>query len=205
MSASKLDLRKALKQLYSPPAGEVQLLRVPPMKYIMVDGDGEPGGESFQQAFGVLYPLAYTIKFRCKKLLKKDFTVMAPEGLWWMKGGEIDMTKPKKWLWTLMVVLPDFVTPKVFSEAVEEVRRKKNPPGLDKARLETFDEGLCVQIMHVGPYATEPKSIAKMDAYAKAHGYKTVGKHHEIYFGDPRRTVPTKLKTILRHPVAKTA
>jgi len=95
------------------------------------------------------------------------------------------------------------VTDKIFSEAVDEVRKKKNPPGLDKAHLEKFDEGLCVQTMHVGPYSAEPDTIAKMGAFAKELGYKMVGKHHEIYLGDPRRAAPSKLKTVVRLPVAK--
>ena len=203
MSIAKLELRKTMKEFYNPPAREVVLVELPSLKYIMVDGDGEPGGESFQQAMTTLYNIAYTMKFQSKRLLKKDYDMMAPEGLWWMKGEKFDMTKKDKWLWTLMILVPDFVTPKMFSEAVTEVRSKKNPPGLERARLETLDEGTSVQIMHVGPYATEPASIAKMDAYAKEHGYKMVGKHHEIYLGDPRRAAPSKLKTVLRHPVTK--
>ena len=191
-----------MKEFYNPPGGEAVLVELPPLKYVMVDGSGEPGGESFQQAMGALYNIAYTMKFRSKRLLKKDYDMMAPEGLWWMKG-KIDMTQRDKWLWTLMILVPDFVTPKMFSEVVAEVRSKKNPPGLDRARLEILEEGTSVQIMHVGPYATESESIAKMDAYAKAHGYKMVGKHHEIYLGDPRRAAPSKLKTVLRHPVAR--
>ena len=200
---TKLDLRKALKQYYDPPAGEVELIEVPPMKYVMVDGAGEPGGESFQQAMSAIYNIAYTMKFRSKKLLKKDYNVMAPEGLWWTKGRKIFPTKPADWHWTLMAVLPGFVTPKLFSESRDEVRKKKNPPGLDRARLETFDEGLCVQTLHIGPYSAETDSINKMASFAKDRGYRMVGKHHEIYLGDPRRTTPSKLKTILRHPVAK--
>jgi len=200
---TKLDLRKTLKSLYSPRAGEVELVTIPAMKYIMVDGSGAPESESFQQAIGVLYNLAYTMKFRSKKLLKKDYNVMALEGLWWIEGKEFDMAKRDDWVWRLMIVQPDFVTSKMFSEAREEIKRKKNPPGLEKAYLESFEEGPCVQIMHVGPYSAEPESIAKMDAYAKEHGYKMVGKHHEIYLGDPRRATPSKLKTIIRHPIAK--
>ena len=192
-----------MKEFYNPPAGEAILVELPPLKYVMVDGNGEPGGESFQQAMSALYNIAYTLKFRSKRLLKKDYDMMAPEGLWWMKGKKIDMTRRDKWLWTLMILVPEFVTPRMFTEAVAEVRSKKNPPGLDRARLETLEEGTCVQIMHVGPYATEPESIAKMDAYAKEHGFRMVGKHHEIYLGDPRRAAPSKLKTALRHPVAK--
>jgi hypothetical protein len=204
MSVTKLDLRKTLKSLFSPPAGDVQLLKIPSMKYIMVDGKGEPGGDSFQQGVGAIYNVAYTMKFRSKKLLKKDYNVMALEGLWWMKG-KIDQTRRKDWLWTLMSVVPDFVTPRMFSESVEEVKERKNPPGVDKVRLESFDEGLCVQTMHVGPYSTESESIARLDSYAKDHGYRMVGKHHEIYLGDPRRSAPSKLRTIIRHPVQKSA
>jgi len=192
-----------MKEFYNPPGGEAVLVELPPLKYVMVDGSGEPGGESFQQAMGALYNIAYTMKFRSKRLLKKDYDMMAPEGLWWMKGKKIDVTQRDKWLWTLMILVPDFIAPKMFSETVAEVRSKKNPPGLDRARLEILEEGTSVQIMHVGPYATESESIAKMDAYAKAHGYKMVGKHHEIYLGDPRRAAPSKLKTVLRHPVAR--
>ncbi len=204
MSVVKLELRKTLKEYYSPPAGEVVLVRMPTMKYIMVDGDGEPGGEPFQQAMGALYNVAYTLKFRAKKLLKKDYDIMAPEGLWWSKAKTFDMTKKNEWLWTLMIVVPDFITEKMFSDAVAEVRRKKNPPGLEKARLVSFKEGLCLQTMHMGPYSTEPESVAKMDAYAKEHGYRMAGKHHEIYLGDPRRAAPSKLKTIIRHPISRT-
>ncbi|HUK80301.1 MAG TPA: GyrI-like domain-containing protein [Nitrososphaerales archaeon] len=202
MSPAKLELRKTMKEFYNPPAGEVVLVKLPPLKYIMVDGEGEPGGESFQQAMGAIYNVAYSMKFRSKRLLKKDYDMMAPEGLWWMKG-KIDMNKRDKWLWTLMILVPDFVTPEMFSDSVAEVRSKKNPPGLERARLDTLDEGTSLQIMHVGPYATESESIAKMDAYAKEHGYKMVEKHHEIYLGDPRRAAPSKLRTVLRHPVAK--
>ena len=183
----------------------MELIKVPATKYIMVDGDGEPGGEAFQQAMSVIYNLAYTMKFRSRNLLKKDYNVMAPEGLWWMKGGVFDQNRPKDWLWTLMVVVPDFTTDKMFREAVAEVKRKKNPPGLDKAHLESFTEGLCVQAMHIGPYSAETETIAKMEAFAKDHGYKFAGKHHEIYLGDPRRAAPSKLKTIVRHPVVRTA
>ena len=205
MSVAKLELRKTLKEFYNPPTNEPMLVKLPPMKYVMVDGRGEPGGESFTRAMSVLYSVAYTMKFRAKKLLKKDYDMMAPEGLWWMKGDKFDTNQRDKWLWTLMIVVPDFVNDKLFKESVEEVRKKKNPPGLDLARLETFNEGTSVQIMHIGPYSSEPESIAKLDDYAKERGYKLAGKHHEIYLGDPRRAAPSKLRTIVRHPVARAA
>jgi hypothetical protein len=203
LSVTKLDLRKTLKPLYNPHTGEVELVTVPAMKYIMVDGIGAPEGASFSQAIGAIYNLAYTMKFRSKKLLKKDYSVMALEGLWWVKGKRFDLAKREDWVWTLMIVQPDFVNDKMFAEALNEVKQKKNPPGIEKARLESFKEGLCVQTMHVGPYSTEPESIARLDAFAKENGYKMMGKHHEIYLGDPRRAAPSKLRTIVRHPVAR--
>jgi hypothetical protein len=203
LPVTKLDLRKTLKHLYSPPAGGVELLKVPAMRYVMVNGVGAPEGAAFQQAVGTIYNLAYTMKFRSKKLLKKDYNVMALEGLWWTKEEEFDLSRRKAWVWTLMIVQPDFVTNKMFSETVAEVKGKKNPPGIEKARLEPFDEGLCVQTMHIGPYSTEPESVARLDTFAKENGYRMVGRHHEIYMGDPRRAAPSKLRTIIRHPVAK--
>ena len=113
------------------------------------------------------------------------------------------MAKRSSWLWTLMMVQPDFVSDKMFAGTLLEVREKKNPPGIERARLETFDEGVCVQTMHVGPYSTEPESVAMLESFSEAHGYRMVGKHHEIYLGDPRRADPSKLRTILRHPVAR--
>ena len=205
MSVVKFDLRKSLHDIYSPPVGDVELITPPRMKYIMVDGEGDPQGDSFQQAMGVLFGLAYTLKFRSRKQMKKDYNVMTPEGLWWFRGGGFDPSRRRDWLWTLMVVVPDFITDSMFNEAKLELREKKNPPGLDKARLESFDEGLCAQTMHLGPYSAESESIARLETFAKAHGYRMVGKHHEIYLGDPRRPRPSKLRTILRHPLARTS
>jgi len=203
LSPQKVDLRKELARFYRPPADYVEILRIPRMKYIMVDGGGSPESDDFHQAIGTIYNVAYTMKFRSKKLLKKDYNVMALEGLWWSEGGGFDVDKRNSWQWTLMVVLPEFVTPKLFADSVKEVKAKKNPPGLEKAHLVPFAEGLCAQTMHVGPYSTESETIARLDAFVKDRGYKMVGKHHEIYMGDPRRAAPSKLKTIIRHPITK--
>lgn len=127
---------------------------------------------------------------------------MAPEAHWWTRSGKPAPDSPKDWLWTLMVVVPDF-TNKTFFEAVEELRERKNPPGLDRARLEPFDKGYCVQAMRIGPYPARAETISKMEAYAREDGYVMVGKDHEIYFGDPRRTAPSKPKTLIRHPVTE--
>jgi hypothetical protein len=203
LSVARLDLRKSLHDFYSPPVGDVELITPPTMKFIKVDGEGDPQGESFQQAMGVLFTLAYTLKFRSKKKLKRDYNVMAPEGLWWVKGGGFDPSKRSDWLWTLMVAVPDFITDSMFSGAKLEVREKKDPLGLDRARLEPFEEGLCVQTMHLGPYSSEGEAVARLEAFAKAHGYRMIGKHHEIYLGDPRRAKPSKLRTIIRHPLVR--
>lgn len=203
LQAVRLDLRKEMKGYYRPPIGEVQLVKVPEMLFIMVDGRGAPEGKGFQEAIQALYGLAFTVKFDAKKRLGKDFPVMPLEGLWWMKGGGFDMARRDDWLWRLILMQPDFVSPKMFADCSDALRKRKNPSALPLARLEKFDEGLCVQTMHVGPYSAETKTMALLEAYAKNHGYKMAGKHHEIYLGDPRRAAPSRLKTVLRHPVSR--
>jgi len=203
LTPEKLDLRKKLAHFYRPPVGGVEVLKVPRMKYVVVDGGGSPESDDFHQAIGTIYNVAFTMKFRSKKLLKRDYNIMALEGLWWVEGGGFVVTKRESWQWTLMIVQPDFVTPRLFADSIKEVKAKKNPPGLERARLVPFAEGLCAQTMHVGPYSTESETIARLETFVKEHGYKMVGKHHEIYLGDPRRAAPSKLRTIIRHPIAK--
>jgi hypothetical protein len=200
----KLDLKRTLKHLYTA-ASEPQLVDVPEMTFLMVDGAGDPNAsESFQEAMGVLYGAVYTLKFMLKKRPKDpiDFAVMPPEGLWWCEGTpDFCLEDKSKWLWTLMIALPDCITQEDFAQACEQLRARKNPPGLDRLRLERLHEGLCAQIMHVGPYADEPATIAKLHAFIADQGHTLRGKHREIYLSDPRRTAPEKMKTILRQPV----
>jgi hypothetical protein len=200
---TKLDLRKEMREYYRPPVGEVVVIRVPKMRFIMVEGKGAPEGSSFQRAIQTLYGLAFTIKFGAKKTLGKDFPVMPLEGLWWTKGGGFDMKKREDWLWTLMIMQPSLVTKGMFSKAEEELRQKREPSTIEHAGLETFDEGLCVQTMHVGPYSTEAETIAKLEEFAREKGCRMTGKHHEIYLGDPRRAAPSKLRTVIRHQVGR--
>jgi hypothetical protein len=207
----KLDLRKIFKHLYQPSAKKVEVLTVPPLQFAMVDGAIESGcapGDSpaFQQALEALYGISYTLKFASKRRAEDpiDYPVMALEALWWVEGGEFDITNPTNWRWTAMIVQPDHITAEMFADALAQLRAKKPAPALDKLRLETFDEGLCMQIMHLGPYAEEPATIARMEAFARENGYALRGKHHEIYMGDPRRAAPEKLKTVLRHPLRRT-
>lgn len=193
---------------------EPEVINVPEMSFVMVDGEGAPessdkGSTEFQEAMEVLFGIVYTIKFWSKKYqppVGYDKFTMAPiEGLWWTKSGkDFDLNNPDDWQWTVMFRLPDFVTPDYFSEVVEEIKARKKSNIYNKARLERFGEGEAVQLMHIGPYDQEGPNILKLHAFAKDQGYELVGKHHELYFGDPRRTSPEKLRTILRQPVRKT-
>ncbi len=206
----KLDLRNQYKYLYQPSAKKVDVVDVPPLQFAMVDGEIEPGvlpGDSpaFQQALETLYGISYTLKFTSK--LRKDdpidYTVMALEGLWWVEDGVFDIRKPDNWRWTVMIMQPDHINEDMFQDGMAQLHRKKPSLALDKLRLETFHEGVCIQIMHVGSYADEPATLARMEAFARENGYLLCGKHHEIYLGDPRRADPAKLKTVLRHPVVR--
>jgi hypothetical protein len=207
----KLDLKKDLKYLYAPSAKKVEIVQVPRFKFAMIDGQieadqGPSTSASFQEALQALYGISYTLKFT-SKLRKEnpiDYPVMALEGLWWVKSGEFSFERKEDWLYTLMMLQPDHITEEMYQEGLAQLRKKRGDnPSLAKMRLETFEEGLSIQIMHIGPYADEPATIAKMDAFARENGYRLHGKHHEIYFGDPRRAAPEKLKTVLRHPIEK--
>jgi hypothetical protein len=206
---TQLDLRKQWKHLYAPPAGKVALVDVPEFRFVMIDGRIEPGeapgtSPAFGEAMAALYGAAYTLKFM-SKLCKEDpidYPVMALEGLWWVEDGQFDITIKDNWVYTLMIMQPDHITPDMFAEALAQVAKKKPNPALSRLRLASFCEGLCVQAMHIGPYATEPATIEKMRQWAETNGYRFAHKHHEIYLGDPRRADPAKLKTVLRHPVA---
>jgi hypothetical protein len=208
-----LDLKRDLKYLYSTRAKAVELVTVPRLQFVMIDGAIEKGSEpgvspAFAEAVQALYGVSYTLKFMLKKRADDpvDYPVMALEGLWWVSDGKWDINIKDNLLFTLMIMQPDVVTPSDFDNALAELRRKRGSSlALEKLRLETFEEGLCIQVMHVGPYATEPASVERMEAFASEHGYVDCvglgGKHHEIYLGDPRRADPARLKTILRHPV----
>jgi hypothetical protein len=198
----KLDYKKDLRELYFPPKGKFVVVDVPEMNFTMVDGEGNPNdAEGFQQAIQALYGISYTAKFMLKKREgQQEYVIPALEGLWWSPGGEALNAEAKdEWLWTLMIMQPAPVTRAVFDEALSELERKKGP--VAPVRFEAFREGLCVQTTYVGPYADEGPTIAAMHDFIAENGYKLRGKHHEIYMGDPRRTDPEKLKTVIRQPV----
>lgn len=202
----KTDLKKELKQFYTASARKPALVDVPKLKYLMIDGSGDPNGApGLQGAMEAMYAVAYTLKFALKLGPEKlDWTVMPPEGLWWTEdGGHINEKNTASWRWTLMMVVPDFVTAAMLRQTVKTVKEKKGLALLDDVRLGSWREGKAVQMMHIGPYSEEGVSIDKMQQFAAENGYAATGKHHEIYFSDPRRTKPEKLKTLLRQPVKK--
>jgi hypothetical protein len=207
-----LDLRKELKYLYTPSAKRAEVVRVPAFKFAMIDG-GFGAGETpdtspvFAQATGALYSIAYTLKFMSKgrPVDPVEYPVMALEGQWWIEEGEFSFDRKDNWRWNLMILQPDHITQEMFGEAVRQAETKHPNPALARLRLERFEEGLCVQIMHIGPYAAESATVDRLHAFARESGCELRGKHHEIYLGDPRRSAPEKLKTILRMPVEKVA
>jgi hypothetical protein len=210
-----LDLKKEFKYLYAPSAKKVEIVKVPRLQFAMIDGAIEKGSEpesspEFAEATQALYGIAYTLKFMFKKRKTKavDYPVMALEGLWWVEDGNFDITIKDNWFYTLMILQPDIVTQDVFEGGLAEVRRKRgDSAALSRLRLATFEEGMCAQMMHIGPYATEPATTERMHEFMRESGYRDCvslgGKHHEIYLGDPRKADPAKLKTVLRHPVEK--
>ena len=210
-----LDLKKDLKRCYQPTAKKPEVIEVPRFQFAMIDGAIEKGSEpgkspAFAEATQAVYGISYTLKFMLKKRKVDaiDYPVMALEGLWWVVDGKFDITVKDNWHYTLMILQPEAITPALFAEGLAEVKRKRgDSPALSQLRLEYFEEGLSVQMMHIGPYATEPATLATMLAFAADEGYRDRvglgGKHHEIYLGDPRKADPSKLKTVLRHPVGK--
>jgi hypothetical protein len=201
----KVDFKKTLKHLYSVSAEEPAIVDVPSLRFAMVDGAGDPSGSvEFQQAMEALYSVSYTLKFTLKKSQGFDYVVPPPEGLWWMEGESgFDVRRKDLWRWTLMIMQPEPMTSELFAEAVAQVKEKRNPPGLVRLRFERYDEGLSAQVLHLGPYAAEVATIAKLHAFIRDRGYDLRGKHHEIYLSDPRRSAPEKMKTILRQPVTR--
>jgi hypothetical protein len=198
----KIDLKKQYKSFYNPPVGKMVEVNLPPLPYLMIDGAGSPASAAFADAMSALYSLAYTLKFSLKKTREIDFTVMGAEGLWWAEDMADYLSKNKdKWLWRLILLLPDFVTEADVEATRIDVKRKKGISAVEQVRLESFEEGLCVQTMYIGAYADEAPTIQALHQYIADHGYSLHGLHHEIYLGDPRRTPPERLKTILRQPM----
>jgi hypothetical protein len=202
---AKVDFKKELKHLYRPSAKNFEVVDVPPMNFLMIDGHGDPNvAQSYVDAVEALYAVAYKMKFMSKKATGQDYVVPPLEGLWWAEDMDTFTVSRDKsaWDWTMMIMTPDWVSRSVFAEAIEVIEKSKDLPALEKIRLEVFREGLSVQILHVGSYDDEGPTISTLhQEFMPEKGLKENGKHHEIYLSDPRRVAPEKLKTILRQPV----
>ena len=206
------DYKKEYKEFYLPPKTP-GIVTVPTMNFLAVRGQGDPNeeGGAYKQAIGMLYAVAFTIKMSKmgKHKLEGYFDYVVPplEGLWWQDGIQgVDYAHKKDFQWISLIRLPEFVTEGVFDWAVQEATEKKQQ---DFSAVEFFSwqEGLCVQCMHIGPYDDEPATVASMEQYAKAQGYAAdFGEnrfHHEIYLSDARKVAPEKLKTAIRHPIKR--
>ncbi|MEI7057428.1 GyrI-like domain-containing protein [Nocardioides sp. CCNWLW239] len=204
--ATKTDLKKTLDG-YRARRGEFRVLQMPPLPYLMVDGHGDPNtAQEYADALAALYPVAYTLKFASKKD-GRDYVVPPLEALWWAEDMDA-FTRARdksRWDWTAMIMTPDWITERLFEEAIATVAAKDRPASLDKVRWETLDEGTCVQTLHIGPYDAEGPVLEEMhQRFVPDQGLRLTGKHHEIYLSDPRRADPATLKTILRQPVLPT-
>ena len=206
------DYKKEYKEYYLPKQ-KPQIVEIPSMNYIAVRGKGNPNEENgaYQQAIGVLYAIAYTLKMSYKTDYKIEgfFEYVVPplEGFWWQEGVKgVDYSKKDSFCWISMIRLPDFIARADFDWAVQEATRKKKL-NCSATEFLTVDEGLCVQIMHIGSYDDEPATVQIMDDYLKANDYvndiSADRMHHEIYLSDARKTAPEKWKTVIRHPIRK--
>jgi hypothetical protein len=203
---AKIDFKKRMADLYAPGGRVVTTVDVPEMNFVMIDGKGSPDASTYQEAVEALYSISYTLKFMVKKTTGTDYGVMPLEGLWWADN-MMDFAEHNKsnWQWTALIMQPEYVTDELFRAAIDKLKVTKNPPGLARARFQKFHEGICAQIMYMGPYSGEGPVIRRIHEFIHANAYVLRGKHHEIYLGDPRRTQPDKLKTILRQPMEKTS
>lgn len=201
----KQDFKKTLDS-YQAKHGVFRVLDVPNMRYLMIDGHGDPNNaQEYKDALETLYPVAYALKFMSKKELGKDYVVPPLEGLWWADDMETFTSARDKsqWDWTMMLMTPDWITDDMFQAAVKKAAAK-GAPSSDKIRLEQLHEDTCVQTLHIGSYDSEAPVLAALHhEFIPEHGYKMTKKHHEIYLSDPRKVAADKLRTILRQPVAK--
>ena len=201
--AKKLDLYVLHKSDYVAPRTPV-LLEIQTARYLVIAGGGRPGDKMFQTKIGALYNVAFTIKMACK-FAGRDYAVCKLEGLWWghRQDGDFLAEPPGDWNWKLMIRVPDFIGGRDLSEAIAKLKARGKAPEVAEVALERLAEGRCVQMLHVGPYAKEGETIARMKEFAGQQGFAYEGLHHEIYLSDPRRVAPERLRTILRQPLRK--
>ncbi len=201
---TKIDYKRDL-ECYKAMRDTPQVVMVPDLQFLMIDGHGDPNTALFAEATATLYPVAYKLKFASKKTLDLDFVVMPLEGLWWADDMEsfTDARDKTQWEWTLMIMVPGWITEEMFTAAAEQVAIKGHTVRLDDLRLATLSEGLCVQALHIGAYDDEAELLRRIHhEFVPSRDLTMVGKHHEIYLSDARKVEPARLKTILRQPVA---
>lgn len=185
--------------------GEFRVVDVPPLRYLMIDGHGDPNtAPEYAAALTTLYPVAYRLKFASKTELSRDYVVPPLEALWWAEDMAAFTTSRDKsrWSWTVMLMVPDWLTPEMVETARAQAGTTRRLARLDDLRLDTLEEGRCVQTLHVGAYDDEAEVLARLHhEFIPGAGLRMIGRHHEIYLSDPRRVAPAKLRTILRQPV----
>lgn len=199
----KIDFKKTMPS-YQSKRGRFDVIELPKLHYLSINGGGGPESQGFSDAIATLYPVAYTLKFMSKIDLKKDYVVPPLEALWWAEDWEVFTTKFDKtqWDWSAMIMTPDWISQAIFERAIEQVKAKKDLPQLDRLHLIELEERTCVQTLHIGPFSEEgPVLKAMHDAFIPDQGLAMTGKHHEIYLSDFRKASPQKLRTILRQPV----
>ncbi|MCI9857637.1 GyrI-like domain-containing protein [Microbacterium proteolyticum] len=204
----KVDFKKTLDG-YQTVRGQFRVIQVPEMRYLMIDGHGDPNtSPAYTQALQALYPVAYTLKFASRRELGRDYVVPPLEGLWWADDMEAFTTARDKsrWDWTMMLMIPEWIDEAMVRAAIDVVGAKGSAGRLDDVRIETLAEGLCVQTLHLGSYDDEADVLEEMHReFIPGRGLHLRGKHHEVYLSDPRKVTPDKLRTILRQPVVRTS
>jgi hypothetical protein len=206
MPVTTIDLMREFRPLYSP-GRTPAMVTVPEFLFLMIDGQGDPNANpEYEQAVAALYAVSYSVKFELKRAHQGlNYRVLPLEGLWWAADmAAFQLQDRAKWEWTMMIRQPDLVEPDLVDEAARMVAARRSLPAAFRLRLERFDEGQAAQVMHVGPFTAEGPTIERLHAFVTAQGCELAGKHHEIYLGDPHRTAPERLKTILRQPVVPT-
>jgi hypothetical protein len=203
---TKADLKKTIAA-YTAPKGSFEVVDVPPLRYLMVDGQGDPNvAGDYRDAVAAIFGVAYTLKFLSKRELGRDYVVMPLEGLWWSDDMATFTTERDKsrWSWTMMSLVPEWIDDDHLERARRAAAEKADSAAVKLLRWEELSEGLCVQTLHLGSYDDEAPVLADMhERFIPGEGLRMRGRHHEIYLGDPRRTAPEKLRTILRQPVER--
>ena len=208
-TAAPYDVKRELRALYAPKNRDWETLVVPPQRFLAVDGSGDPNtAPAYLEAVEALYAVAYTVKFTSKRGGGRDLVVGPLEGLWYADDASVFSARDKAaWSWTMLINQPDWVDDTQIHQAIAAARtkaaaKKKALPALDRVRIEQLDEGLSAQLLHVGSYDDEAPALARLHGEVlPLAGLRERGRHHEVYLGDPRRTAPEKLRTVVRQPV----